>query len=473
MRLVSLCRMSMASNELGNDRQEEANRANAELRGHEIVAVKRDVMSATKFRLYDRPGWMEAVELIKAGQADGVAVYHIDRLTRDNRDLEDVIETAYPVVCASGEIDLTQDSGRTVARLLVAIAKGEVERKSARQKLANQQRFTMGLPHAGGAKTFGYEADGVTVNEEQAEWFTWAVAEALAGASLRSIGRRLDEAGMHSARYGTGQSRKNAGWTIRGLKMMLVNPRYAGLRTYDGQTVTGTWPTLIDLEVHAELKRLLLDPARNVQPEGRTYNSKKPVNLASKVAQCAVCGSPLIAGHGGAKPTYTCSSPRGCVRPPRQPLDDAITDHTLALLSQPGFVETLTPHDDERVKAATSQIDRLSKRLAVVRADFNDGVYDDEPEEYRTQSADLRAKLKAAKQVIDDLAETQLFTGLSLGTEQIIDQWAELSVDRQRAIVGRLLIIEVKPNVGRGRYCPPWDAEVQIDVRRRPAPSAV
>jgi site-specific DNA recombinase len=473
MRLVALCRMSMASNELGNDRQEEANRRNAEAREHEIVAVKRDVMSATKFRLYDRPGWVEAVEMIQSGLADGVAVYHIDRLTRDNRDLEDVIDTGIPVVCASGEIDLATDMGRTVARVLVAIAKGEVERKSARQRLANEQRFTMGLPHAGGARTFGYENDGVTVNELEAEWFLWAVQEALAGGSMRSIGRRLDAAGMHSARFGTGRGKRNAGWTVRGVKLMLTNPRYAGLRSYQGQTVTGTWPTLIDMETHAQLRRLLLDPARNVQPDGRSFNSKKPVNLASLVAQCAVCDSPLIAGRGGAKPTYTCGSRKGCVYPPRQALDDAITDHILALLSAPGFVETLTPHNDERVQAATAQIDRLSKRLAVVRDDFNNGVYDDDEEEYRTQSADLRVKLKAAKQTIEDLAETQLFTGLSLGDEQVVDQWAELSVDRQRAIIGRLLVIKVKPSVGRGRYSPPWDAENQIEVTRRVAPAAV
>jgi site-specific DNA recombinase len=39
---------------------------------------------------------------------------------------------------ADGVIDLGTDSGRLAARILVAVAKAEQERKSERQKLANE-----------------------------------------------------------------------------------------------------------------------------------------------------------------------------------------------------------------------------------------------------------------------------------------------------------------------------------------------
>lgn len=458
-RIVALCRMSVASNELGNDRQETAILEMAQRRGLVVVGrAERDVMSATKFRLNDRPGYLRAMAIVSAGLADGIAVYHIDRLTRDNRDLEDVIDTGVPVFTASGEVDLSHDSGRTIARILVAVAKGEVERKSARQKLANRQRFEAGLPHAGGPRAFGYSANGMQIVDAEAEAFRGAVAQALAGASVHSIGRTLSAAGFVSTRaqYATA----GHGWTPKGVRDMLTSPRYAGLRVFQGTETTGTWPRLIDVETHLALRRQLLDPVKRNQGG---HDRRKPQNLASLVAVCDVCDNTLIAGRGGANPTYTCRSRKGCISPPRAALDSAITDYILALLAQPAFAESLTPHDDERVAAATKQIDRLNRRLSVVNDDFNEGGYDDNEEEYRRILRDLRDKIKAAKQVIEDLAERQLFLGLALGEEAVVDQWPDVALDRQRIIVNRLLEVRVKPTGPRR----PWNAEQHLTVRRR------
>jgi DNA invertase Pin-like site-specific DNA recombinase len=73
------------------------------------------------------------LEDLKRGQVpngqplDGVAVVDIDRLTRENRTLEDAIEVVEhhgrPIIDLSGQLDLLTESGRTVARLLVG-AKG-------------------------------------------------------------------------------------------------------------------------------------------------------------------------------------------------------------------------------------------------------------------------------------------------------------------------------------------------------------
>ncbi|MER7872184.1 recombinase family protein [Streptomyces solisilvae] len=79
-----------------------------------------------------RPVFEGALENLKSGAApngerlDGLIVYDIDRLTRDNRHLEDAIEVVEnfrrPIFDITGTLDLLTDNGRTVARLLVTVA---------------------------------------------------------------------------------------------------------------------------------------------------------------------------------------------------------------------------------------------------------------------------------------------------------------------------------------------------------------
>jgi site-specific DNA recombinase len=77
-----------------------------------------------------RPIFEGALRDLKRGitpegkRLDGLVVYDIDRLTRDNRHLEDAIEVVQlfgrPIMDITGTLDLLTDNGRTVARMIVA-----------------------------------------------------------------------------------------------------------------------------------------------------------------------------------------------------------------------------------------------------------------------------------------------------------------------------------------------------------------
>ncbi|MFD5543061.1 recombinase family protein [Streptomyces sp. NPDC127079] len=77
-----------------------------------------------------RPVFEGALEDLNRGVApngerlDGLIVYDIDRLTRDNRRLEDAIEVMQnfgrPIIDITGTLDLLTDNGRTVARIVTA-----------------------------------------------------------------------------------------------------------------------------------------------------------------------------------------------------------------------------------------------------------------------------------------------------------------------------------------------------------------
>jgi site-specific DNA recombinase len=77
-----------------------------------------------------RPIFEGALADLKRGVApngkhlDGLIVYDLDRLARDNRHLEDAIEVVdffhRPILDSRGSLDLLSDNGRQAARHIVA-----------------------------------------------------------------------------------------------------------------------------------------------------------------------------------------------------------------------------------------------------------------------------------------------------------------------------------------------------------------
>ena len=57
----------------------------------------------------------------------------------------------------SGHLDLSTASGRQMASILCAVNVGEMEHKSERHKLANEQARAAGKWRSGGAAVFGYD----------------------------------------------------------------------------------------------------------------------------------------------------------------------------------------------------------------------------------------------------------------------------------------------------------------------------
>jgi site-specific DNA recombinase len=110
---------------------------------------------------------------------DGLIVYDIDRLTRDNRHLEDAIEIVEhyrrPILDITGTLDLLTDNGRTVARIVVAThaqSSAATARRVARKHQALQQA---GIP-TGGARPFGWTEDKPTLDPAEAEEIRQAAA---------------------------------------------------------------------------------------------------------------------------------------------------------------------------------------------------------------------------------------------------------------------------------------------------------
>ncbi|WP_447643355.1 recombinase family protein [Nocardioides zeae] len=356
------------------DRQIKACEHTAAARGYEVVAIERDTQSA--YAAKRRPGWERAKEAVERGQVDVVIAWQIDRITRSMAELEALIDlmerTGASIVTSSGDLDLTTATGRLVARILGAVARAEVEVKTARSQLANEARAAEGKRRRSAPRLFGYNSDG-TVNPTEAKAVQEAARDVLNGVSLYSIVKRLNEAGLFPesrARVATGT---DPAWSPRGFRDCLTNPRHAGLAVYQGEVIEGVrgqWEPILDEETHISLKALFSDPSRR---QGDHQRGRKPGDhLLSTVARCGKdgCGRTLNASARKGVPMYVCKS--GHVTIPVHKVDMLVTASVVALLGQVALGGHLQVSEPESVD--TTELRRLQERLDALAEPYAEGA---------------------------------------------------------------------------------------------------
>ena len=156
------------------------------LSDNDIGVTRKDPTRPGKYR----PGYEEAMRLVDARAVDAVLCFKWDRFIREPLDLEYLIprfdKAGVRFAEVDGNIDLGTDSGRLAARILIAVAKAEQERKAERQKLANEQAAINGKRFLGGPRPFGYGEDHVTAHPVEARRWRRRARRCWAGA--RSAG---------------------------------------------------------------------------------------------------------------------------------------------------------------------------------------------------------------------------------------------------------------------------------------------
>ncbi|MEV7976442.1 recombinase family protein [Streptomyces sp. NPDC086519] len=96
---------------------------------------------------------------------DGLIVYDIDRLTRDNRHLEDAIDVVErhrrPIIDINGSLDLLTENGRATARVVVAMSNKQSADTARRVRRKHRALEREGIPTGGSAavRLAGRQAD--------------------------------------------------------------------------------------------------------------------------------------------------------------------------------------------------------------------------------------------------------------------------------------------------------------------------
>lgn len=449
MRAAIYLRQSLdrTGEELAVSRQRDLCRNIIELRGWTLVDEFTDNSISASDATKNRPGYNALVEAYDAGRFDALVCYDMDRLTRQPRQMEDWLDAAeqrgLALVTANGEADLTTDAGRTFVRVRMAFARGEVERKSARQKAAERQRATAGKAH-GGRRSFGYTRDGQLFNTEAAP-LREAYSAILAGASLYSIATQWNNRGLKTT--------AGKDWSGSTVRQVLVNPRYAGLRVYQGEVIgPAEWPALVTEDVWRATKDLLSAPGRRRgMPTGR-------INLLTGIALCGVCHQTIGSAVKYGQRVYACKR-RDCFAVSRQQsaVDEWVVEHVTARLARPDAAAILARDDQPDVAQLRDDAAALRARLDTLAVEFADGELT--PSQMRIATDRLKSKLAAVESQMFNANTHRLFDGV-IGAADVRAAFDSLPLDRRRAIVDALVTITVLP-IGKGGAFDP--SKIRID----------
>jgi DNA invertase Pin-like site-specific DNA recombinase len=268
---------------LGVVRQEKDCRALAKSRGWEVGEVFRD-NDVSAWNGHRRPEYERMLEAIRTRIVDGVIVWHLDRLHRSPRELEDFFEVCDAakltnLATVTGDVNLAEHQGRLHARLMGSVAKYESDQKGHRIRRKHEELAAAGKLSGGGTRPFGFQKDRITVNAPEAALIRKAVDAVIAERPVRTIAKEWAALGVRSPlgkEFGPNAVRR-----------LLRSARIAGLREHHGEIVgKAVWPAIVPVAKAATARAILSDPKRTTRRAAR-------VNLLAGFAVCGLCGAIL------------------------------------------------------------------------------------------------------------------------------------------------------------------------------------
>lgn len=410
-----------------------------------------------------RPGFRSILDDLASGRADAIFAEDLDRVMRDPRDLEDLIDVCgyynRSAFSVTGTLTLTDggtDSEITMARVMVTIA-NKSSRDTARRVAAGRQRIAPSGKWGGGARPYGFLPDGITVLEEEADQIRqWAKA-ILADASLKSIAQHLREQGKATPR--------SKAWTARTVRDILLRPRNAGIFVYRPAAVHRS-PDNGDRNRYLPEERVGVAPGDPILPEDTweavvnklldpnrvTTPGTAPKWLGSGVYRC-VCGEFMRVVNKGAGrvPRYRCGGQAGgpghAMRR-MEDVDNLVVEALVEMLSRPGAVDLFVKPSDPSVdlNVIRAEIKTLRDRENVFADDYATGLI---PRSAMLAGMDrIKAEIGRREGVLKENTAVSPLAPL-VGASDVQAVWKEMSLGLQQEALRSLFTVTILPS-GRG-----------------------
>jgi site-specific DNA recombinase len=378
-----------------------------------------------------------------------VGIWHLDRITRHPSQLEELVEYAEELgtwfLAVHGDIDLRTHTGRLTARVIGAAARNEIEQKSARQKAAWRHRAEKGEAWDCGVRCFGFDHDGKTLIEDEAEVLRDAASRLLPprSESLRSVVASINAKGVKTTRGGP--------FRPVTLRRLLVNPRMAGKAVHKGEVVAeGKWERILTPETQERLVALF----KNSAQKARNYGSRRYL-LSGGLLRCGLCGNALQSqSTSRGTPGYVCRKVpevAGCgrIRIAAAFVEQEVAARVLARFGSPAVQRRLaaaTETNDEGL--LVDQIRELEERLAALGEDYA---------EDRIPRVAFQAAANRLQGYINDLRGQIVEAGRmaslpeGLGPLDLAQWWADATLEQRRDLIMSVLDhVSVGPVTRRG-----------------------
>lgn len=439
MRVSIYCRISRdrEGGGLGVATQEADCRELARSLGWDVVTVHTDNdLSAYSGRR--RPGYEALLAEIRSGEIRGVVAWHTDRLHRSPVELE-----AYVTACEThsvitqtvkaGHIDLSTASGLMIARMLGATARYEVDHSIERQRRAKQRSAEAGK-WKGGRRPYGYEADGVTVRDDEASAIAAATTALLSGASIRGIVAEWNACGRRTT--------SGNPWHANSLRRTVTRPRNAGLMEHRGQVIgRANWPAIVPETEWRALAEKLADPTRRTN--GLNVARRW---LGSGLYRCE-CGSTVICSQSNKGPAYRCRNGCGKLSRRQADVDDMVTRVIVERLRRPDAAGLVTEGRADETRALEAEMVALRSRLDSMAGLFAQGAID--AQQLAEGSRQLNASLGDVRAKIGRIYDGSALAGI-MDTDDAGAAWLDAPLDRKRAVLDALATVTLRRG-GHGR----------------------
>ncbi|MGW3650216.1 recombinase family protein [Streptomyces sp. NPDC000878] len=451
----------------GIGRQEEDGRALAARLGWTIVKViPEDDTSAFKRRrikLPDgstalrtvRPGFRTALDGLASGEWDGLIADDLDRVARDPRDLEDLIDVVescrprIPVESVTGSLRLANDADITVARIMCAVANKSSRDTARRVTRKHEELAAEGKPPGGGYRGYGFTAAGHEPIEDEAkilreiaarilgDWDGWTDEQRERidpelGESLNSIAADLRGRGVPTV---TG-----APWSDRSVRSVVSKPSVAGLREYKREIVgKAVWKPIVPEERWEQVRARLVGRHRSVDLTLQRW--------LTGVLRCSKCGLMLHGWSGINGKRYWCATPNGgCgkITVKAAFAEDEVERQILELLGQSQVLQRLrTVADTEVTDEARAELAEDEQQLKLMAGMF--ARREITFLEYREGRGIIEARIKESRALLTSRAPMVLRRLLAV--DDVAAGWAELSpVDKREVVLALVPGYDVLPH---------------------------
>jgi len=434
----------------------------------------------------ERPALGRLRSAVQSAKVDCVVVYKLDRLSRNVRDIINLVLGEWEDTCCvrstQEPVDTTSDAGKMFFTLLGSFA--DFERSTIRTRTWSGKRKNAEKGrNPGMVYPFGFQKGGTgefALVAEEAAVVQRIFETYLKGASCHAIACDLNETGL--------RTRSGRLWADAAIARLLRNPLYMGQLVYnrrgyaqskrtgrvaakdqaDVVTCEGAAPAVIDAETWRQVQRVRADRSRvgrSVSPRGRT----SPY-LLSGLLRCG-CGHAWVGIQGGSRGErfYACAGARavGPLRCASRSIRASVLDEYVLTrvreswpLKGPFSADLMDRAQSGLQRAAAfvrslrQRLNRLEAGLERFKSDYKSGrlsaeAYTELSAECRTERAEALTQVLGAERECEAAAAARMDRPLAQAWHAHLDPWDVLWHSERQQVL-RLLVSRIQVSRPKG-----------------------
>lgn len=450
---------------------------------HEVVArFAEPHRSASRYASKVRAIFAEAIRMLVDGEADGILIGDVDRLTREPRIAEDLIDMCDPRMGGRRGVvirsytqahphDLRTASGRASFRDLVKAAAWQSDKTSEYVLRSRRARRRAGRPNPGGA--YGWEGSEV-MHPAESERVREVIDRFLAGEAMAGIAADFRARGIPRKRDGRvqrdGSVHQSKPWEVSAVRSILTTPRNFQLvrdpyAEGDGLSV-GTFAAPASPEEWWQVQAQL-------DKRGKRDRYPRRLALLTGLATCSGCGQPMHRSRtADGRATLVCMRTKDSDRCGGGIIDaatveDAVADAVVGWVDDMDLGAYITTPETPDVPRLKSQLEyqraQLDKAIDRNMLPPSDPMHFDDDELDRVR-VNVKATADQLSQLLKAATETSPLARYAGQPGALAAAWPDMPIEAQRDVIIEALnlrsaSVTIDPSGARRGYNVKWNAD--------------